>query len=124
MRKIIKLTESDLTRIVKRVIKENESIVDKEYFLRMSIDVGKTFEKSMVKYNPCKYVKLSTYFKKVFENFIVDIILNNKSFRDKVELEYDNGDDSTEDKIRRFIIDEYGGLVHSYYKIKCNKSPK
>jgi hypothetical protein len=90
----------------------------------MGIDVNKTFERSMVKHNPCKYVKLSTYFKKVFEDFITHIILNNKVFRDKVELEYDNGDDSTEDKIRRFIIDEYGGLVHSYYEIKCKRKPK
>ena len=49
MKKIIKLTESDLTRIVKRVIKENENYTD-EYYAdepnNVNLVANKWFEKT------------------------------------------------------------------------------
>ena len=41
MKKIIRLTESDLARIVKRVIKENEDEEDENFWDRVKLDFGR-----------------------------------------------------------------------------------
>ena len=122
MKKIIKLTETDLTRIVKGVM--NESIVDKHFFTRRGIDYRKTFEEFMEKHNACKYVKLSTYFNKVYESFIVHLYLTNEIIKNEIENDHENASTTTESKIRSFIVDEYVDLIYTYYKIKCKRSPK
>ena len=122
MKKIIKLTESDLTHIVKQVM--NESIVDKHFFTRRGIDYRTMFDGFMEKHNPCKYVKLSTYFNKVYENFILHLFLTNEIIRNEIENEHETSSTTTESKIRSFIVDEYADLVYTYYKIKCKRSPK
>ena len=118
MKKIIKLTESDLTIIVKRVINENN--ITTNYFKRRGIDVNKLFYDSMEKINPCKYAKLATYFNKVFEKFIISLYLNSKTFKEDLE----NETISIEHDIHKFVVNEYGDFIWDYYVEQCGKNPK
>jgi hypothetical protein len=48
MKKIVRLTESDLTRIVKRVIKENEDKFDSDILNRLDDDFTPNFGKNVI----------------------------------------------------------------------------
>ena len=122
MKKIVKITESDLTMIVKQVI--NESIMDKNYFTRRGIDYKSMFKECMERHNPCKYAKLSTYFNKVYENFIVRLLSSNEIIRDEMDDSYEDELTTKDSKLRYFIVDEFVDFVLLYYKIKCKREPK
>ena len=50
MRKIIKLTESDLTRIVRRVIKENEDDIEEPYYTKSHGDPLEFYKNGMMQF--------------------------------------------------------------------------
>jgi hypothetical protein len=117
MKKVIKLTESDLTNIVKRVIKEQSSSFSGAYFVRRGIDFDKIMTEVITKMKICGSVKLKTYFNKVLERVIVNLYLHH------LKTEFEN-DESLEQKIREYMIENKLDTMMRYYKIICGKEPK
>jgi hypothetical protein len=116
MKKVIRLTESDLTKIIKRVLNEEKSL-NKLYFIRRGIDFDKIIENSLNKINVCSSVKLTTYFSKVLEKVIVNLYLH------QLKTEFEN-DEFLEHKIKEYMIENELNFLIYYYKMKCGKDPK
>lgn len=118
MKKIIKLTESDIKRIVNKVI--SESSVSNTYFKRRGVDISNMLINILSETKVCKYSKLTTYFNHITERIIVKLYLHNEIIRNEFESE----EDSLENKIRKFLIDEELDFMIYYYKLKCGREPK
>jgi hypothetical protein len=74
-------------------------------------------EEVLTKMNVCSSSKLKTYFDKVYEKIIVKLYLHHL----KTEFE-DN--ESLEDLIREYMIENELNFLIYYYKLKCGKEPK
>lgn len=118
MKKVIRLTESDLNRIVKQVI--SEATVSDIYFRRRGVNVLDVLSEIVEGMNVCKYVKLKTYFNHVMNGFIIKMYLNNEFIKDELgEHESD-----LELEIIKYIIDNHIDFLMYYYKLKCGGYPK
>lgn len=118
MKRIIKLTETDLTRIIKKVL--SEATVDERYFNRRGIDINKELEETLVKFNVCKYAKLKTYFNHIMDNLIVKLYLSNETIRKDLGSDQNN----LERDIKKYFIENRLDFLMYYYKLKCNKEVK
>ncbi len=121
MGKVVKLTESDLKRIVKRVI--NEETINKEYLSNMGVDIMETLMNTLPRVYPCKSVNLKTYFNRLFGKLMMNLYFFNDSFRNKVSDENINADE-IEMGIRKYIIENHLDTIRHYYKLKCNREAK
>ena len=111
MKKVVKLTESDLMRIVKRVIKENEGEnmirIPKEYSgVRMELGTRPTPEDIIDAYNTTveEGIPLVSYSDGVFYNeddneIPVDAVLDelNYAIVGEEEIDYDNEEEEEDD---------------------------
>ena len=111
MKKVVKLTESDLMRIVKRVIKENEGEnmirIPKEYSgVRMELGTRPTPEDIMSAYNEIveEGIPLVSYSDGIFYNeddneIPVDAVLDelNYAIVGEEEIDYDNEEEEEDD---------------------------
>jgi uncharacterized protein Usg len=79
MKKIIRLTESDLINVVKKVIEENKKEDNRIYFQRRGNEIQKSVL-SAVKYavNPYRIRNHSNYFKQVCEFVWMDVDWGNE----------------------------------------------
>ena len=118
MKKTIRLTESDLTRIVKRVL--SESTVNKTYFRRRGVDIEDLFLKTLYETDVCKYAKMKTLFKHVVDRVILKLYLSNENIKNEL-VSHEN---YLEMNIKQFFIDEYLDFLIFYYKSKCGKDIK
>jgi hypothetical protein len=118
MKRIIRLTESDLTRIVRNVI--SEATVDERYFHRRGIDIEKVLEETLLKINVCKYAKLRTYFNHVMDELLVKLYLSNETIRKELVSDQNN----LERDIKKYFIDHRLDFLIYYYKLKCRKDVK
>ena len=118
MKNIIKLTESDIKRIVDEVI--SESIISNIYFQRRGVDISKILNEILVDTKICNYSKLKTYFNHILERVIVRLYLNNETMK----TEFESEEDSLENKIREFLIEEKLDFMIYYYKTRCGREPK
>lgn len=118
MEKIVRLTESDIKRIVNKVI--SESSVNNTYFKRRGIDISNMLVEILSETKVCKYSKLTTYFNHIMERIIVRLYLHNEIMKNEFESE----EDSLENKIREFLVEEKLDYMIYYYKLKCGREPK
>jgi len=109
MKKTIRLTESDLTRIVKRVLSESTVV-----------DIEDLFLKTLYETDICKYAKMKTLFKHVVDRVILKLYLSNENIKNEL-VSHEN---YLEMNIKQFFIDEYLDFLIFYYKSKCGKDIK
>ena len=96
MKKIVRFTESDLTRLVKRVINENSM----KYLKKLSekIIMSKKFDEVLNEMNPDDFGDEFEY----ADNFITNLLEEFSGYKHYDDL-YD------------YIKDEYGEMIISYY---------
>ena len=121
MKRVIKLTESDLTTIVKRVIYESESYDIELYLRRRGVNMFNTLMEVVESMNVCKYIKLTTFFDHVFYRLIEKLYLTNEFLRR--DFESPNAD-HLETEIRNYVINDKLDTLIYYYSLKCYRKPK
>lgn len=106
MKKITRLTESDVNRLVKKVINE-EDIDIKRWFIRRSDEFISVLEQLINEEDPCT-------FDDEFE-FASNII----NWTMEASLDYDEYE-KFEDELTNFLQDEFGEqLFDTYYSAEC-----
>lgn len=98
----------------------SESIISNIYFRRRGINIDRLLGDILVDTKICNYSKLKTYFKHILERVIVRLYLNNETMK----TEFESEEDSLENQIREFLIEEKLDLMIDYYKSICGRSPK
>lgn len=106
MKQITRLTESDINRLVKKVINE-EDIDVKRWFIRRSDEFISVLEQLINEEDPCT-------FEDEFE-FASNII----NWAMEASLDYDEYE-NFEDELTNFLQDEFGEqLFDAYYSAEC-----
>lgn len=98
----------------------SESIISNTYFRRRGINIDRILGDILVDTKICNYSKLKTYFKHILERVIVRLYLNNETMK----TEFESEEDSLENQIREFLIEDKLDLMIDYYKSICGRSPK
>lgn len=118
MKKIIRLTESDISRIVKQVI--SESTISDAYFRRRGINITEMLIGILSDMKICKYLKLKTYFNHVMERLVLRLYVHNE----QIKSEFESDGDSLESSIREYLIEEKLDSIIYFYKLTCGREPK
>lgn len=120
MKKINRLTESDLSRIVKRVIYESVPYEMDLYLRRRGVNPLEFLEKVLSRMYVCQHATFKTYFNHVTEALFTQLYLTNEFLRKDLASETLN----LQTKLRNYIIEEHFDFLLFYYNLKCKKNPK